>query len=285
MSTRKITPEQFSDGSTIDGSRIARALQDIIEMNNEVPLDSISKPRSPQFMILGGYPPQAAAGALTTSPPWLNYNLADATGEPIFRAKGIVASIGAGGAIPTDDGGLWTVSTLFDRPVIIDTICVHIDSWTPWPISLTGPTAGALGDASLLQILVDTDNVTSPEDRTVNSKEYHYRQYDPTIWRALDLNNAAAPTVDMAPPPPTALKDGTAPAAGHYSHVIERKDLNIPIHQMARVRFRLAFARRDTSTVAPGQLSWETGGSSTMNPGQPTWVIVYREQVRGQNNQ
>lgn len=278
MSTRKITTEQFSDGSTIDGSRIARAVTDIVEYNNAVPIDAVAKPRAPQFMILGAYPQQVVAGApITTSSPWVNYNLADAAGNPVFRAKGIAASETSAGTYPTTDGGMWTVSTLFDRPVIIDSVAVHIDSWEAWPIELTGPGGGALDKASLLQILIDTDSLYAPEDRTVNSKELHYRQFDPTVWHAQDLNNAAAPTVDMQPAPPTKLKDGSAVEP---SYVIERKNLNLPIHQFARVRFRLAFARKDTSAVA-GTKSWESdNGSNTMHPGQPTFVIVYREQLR-----
>lgn len=278
MSTRKITTEQFSDGSTIDGSRVARAITDVVSYNNELPLAAVAKTRAPQFMILGAYPQQVVAGSpITTSSPWVNYNLADAAGDPIFRAKGIAASENSAGVYTTADGGLWTVSTLFDRPVIIDTVAVHIDSWDAWPIELTGPGTSTLDNASLLQILIDTDNLYAPEDRTMNAKEFHYRQYDPTVWHAKNLNNAAAPAVDMAPQPPTKLKDGSATET---SYVIERKNLNLPIHQLARVRFRLAFARKDTSAVA-GDKSWESdNGSNTMHPGQPTFVIVYREQLR-----
>ena len=276
MSTRKITNEQFSDLSTIDGSRIAKAIAETVEITNNVPLDSIAKPRSAQFVILGAYPPNNAAAA-TTSPPWIAYNRADSAGDPVFRAKGVVASETAGGVFPTTDGGLWTAATLFDRPVIIDTICVHIDSWDGWPIRLHGVGAGN-NDIGLLQLLIDTDDVTSPEDRTKNAKEFHYRNFDPTVWEAKDLNNGVAPTVNMVPAVPTKLKDGSA---AYPSHVVEYKDINLPIHQMARVRFRLAFARKGTNASAAGSKSWETPGAATMHPGQPTWVIVYKEQVRG----
>ena len=277
MSTRKITKEQFSDGSTIDGSRIARAIDDTIEYNNEVPLEAIDKPRMPQFVILGANPKNNTV-AVTTSPPWLNYNLSG----PNFRAKGMAVSVSTTGVFPTNDGGLWTVSTIFDRPVIIDTICVHIEAWDGWPVLLTQPASSGLPDASLLQVMVDTDNLHAPEDRTMNSKEFHYRLYDPTIWRASYLNDVLlGSSTDMTPPRPVKLQDGTAQPAGYHSHVLERKDLNLPIHQFARVRFRLGFGSPATSAAPAGQLSWESGGSATMHPGQPTWVIVYREQARG----
>jgi len=278
MSTRKITKEQFSDGSTIDGSRIARAITDVIEQNNNIPLEHVSKSRMPQFLVLGAYPPMVVAGSpITTSPPWLNYNLAGASGGENFRAKGVVASQNSAGGYTTSDGGLWTVSTLFDRPVIIDTVSIHIDSWDHWPIKLTGPLVSAFANASLLQILIDTDNIHAPEDRTMNSKEFHYRQFDPTVWHANSLNKTA-PAVDMQPARPTLLGNGSA---AEPSYVIERKGLNLPIHQFARVRFRLAFARQDTSPTNAGTKSWASdGGSNTMHPGQPTFVIVYREQLR-----
>ena len=279
MSNRKITNEQFSDSSTIDGSRIARAIQDVVEYQNDVPLDAISKPRVPQWIILGAAAPNILAAGITTSPPWLNYNLTGATGTVDFRAKGVLASQTPAGPITAADGGLWTVSTVFDRPVIIDSICVHIDSWVPWPIDLNAPILGVRGEASLLQLIIDTDDVRAPEDRTVNAKEYHYRFYDPTVWEAPDLNNNVAPAAAMLPTPPTALKDGTAVQP---SYVIERKDINLPIHQLARVRFRLAFALQGTNPLVAGSKAWESGaGSNTMHPGQPTWTIVYREQLRG----
>ena len=282
MSTRKITKEQFSDGSTIDGSRIARAIDDTVAYNNEVPLEAIDKPRMPQFVVLGANPKNNTI-PVTISPPWLNYNLQDPVLPQVnFRAKGLAVSVTNSGIFPTTDGGLWTVSTVFDRPVIIDTICVHIDAWDAWPIHLDGPPTAGMSTSSLLQVMVDTDNVHAPEDRTVNSKEFHYRLYDPAIWKALYLNDVLLGTsTDMTPARPTKLQDGTAQAAGYYSYVIERKDINLPIHQFARVRFRLAFGRPDTSVIVPGSQSWETGGSATMHPGQPTWTIVYREQARG----
>tara|TARA_R110000772_G_scaffold14309_3_gene41470 strand:+ start:3800 stop:4648 length:849 start_codon:yes stop_codon:yes gene_type:complete len=282
MSTWKITKEQFSDGSTIDGSRLARAIDDTVGYNNEVPLEAISKPRMPQFVILGANPKNNAA-PVTMSPPWVNYNLQDpATSEVKFRAKGMAVSVTSNGTFPTTDGGLWTVSTIFDRPVIIDTICVHIESWDGWPILLTQPATSSMPDASLLQVMVDTDSVTAPEDRTVNSKEFHYRLYDPTVWRASYLNDVLlGASSDMTPARPAKLQDGTAQPAGYHSHVLESKDLNLPIHQFARVRFRLGFGSPGTNAAVPGAGSWETGGSATMHPGQPTWVIVYREQARG----
>ncbi len=279
MSTRKITKEQFSDNSTIDGSRIAKAIDDAVEYNNEVPLEAISKPRMPQFMVLGANP-KNNTGAITISPPWLNYNLQDpvVATQQNFRAKGMAVSVTSAGGYITTDGGLWTVSTLFDRPVIIDTICVHIESWEGWPILLTQP-VGSITSCSLLQLIVDTDNVHAPEDRTMNSKEFHYRFYDPTIWRASYLNDVLlAGSTDMAPARPTKLQDGTAQPAGYHSHVIEKKDMNLPIHQFARVRFRLGFGSPDTTNA---DKSWESGGSATMHAGQTTWVIVYREQARG----
>ena len=48
-STRKITREQFSDGTTIDGDRLEKALEEAQVSYNELPLSSISSMTSKQI--------------------------------------------------------------------------------------------------------------------------------------------------------------------------------------------------------------------------------------------
>ena len=277
MSNRRITDEQFSTNSTIDGSRISKAVSEAVEYNNNLPIEAVCRSRAVSCICLGAYPRavNAAAGALTYSAPWLWYSWADASSNKYYRAKGIQAATSTSGSLRTDDGGLWTVSTLFERPVIIDTVCVHIDHIDQsFPIKLS--TTPYTNGPSLLQLLIDTDDVTAPEDRTLNAKELHYFNFDPRVYQTPQLNDNTAPTNDMLPLYPADAKS-SANAEGTF--VLEKSDLNIPIHQFARVNFRLAFAN-ELGTSA--NFSWKSSGAPfTMHPGQPTFVIFFREQLRG----
>ena len=277
MSNRKITDEQFSTNGTIDGSRIAKAVSDAVQYNNELPIEAVCRSRAVSCICLGAYPRSigSAFGDLDYSAPWMFYSWADSTGNKYYRAKGVQAATTTAGSLLTDDGGLWTVSTLFERPVIIDTVCVHIDHMvTNYPIEFS--TTPYTNGPSLLQLLIDTDDVTAPEDRTLNAKELHYFNFDPRAYQTSQLNDATAPTNDMFPLLPLEAKSGSNTEG---TFVLEKTDLNIPIHQFARVRFRLAFAT-DLGTTA--NFSWKSSAAPyTMHPGQPTFVIFFREQLRG----
>tara|TARA_R100000808_G_C2155487_1_gene168206 strand:- start:11291 stop:12136 length:846 start_codon:yes stop_codon:yes gene_type:complete len=280
MSNRKITDEQFSTDSTIDGSRIAKAVSDVVNYNNDLPLEAVARSRSLSCICLGAYPRKhnAAAGALSHSPPWMWYSWEDTTVTPNvkhYRAKGVQAATKTDGTLLVDDGGVWTTSAIFDRPVIIDTVCVHIEHINIlWPIEFSyagGPKP--TDDVSLLQLLIDTDDLTAPEDRTLNAKELHYFNFDPKVHDARCLNQNT-PANDMFPVPPIDARQG---ANGVPSMLLEKRSLNIPVHQFARVRFRLAFAS-DKGTSA--NYSWASGAPHTMHPGQPTFIIFFREQLR-----
>tara|TARA_R100001015_G_C4635120_1_gene203565 strand:+ start:1133 stop:1954 length:822 start_codon:yes stop_codon:yes gene_type:complete len=273
MSTRKITREQFSDRSTIDGDRIQNAVTDVIERTNNVPIDDIAKPRSVQSMVLKAHMITniaAAAGAIEGFP-WL-YASSDNT-TPTWRAKGIEPGRAASGDLQpaAGYGGIWTSSTVFDRPVIIDSIAVHIDGYSNWyPIAMYKSSS----QRSLLQVLIDTDNRTTPEDRRYNSKEFHLHDYDSNYHLVPLMSPKTAPTDDMLPALPVSMTGGAAASVW----VLERTDLNIPIHQFARVRFRLAFAESDNVS---GAAEWNGNVPQTKMPGHPTFVVTYKETIHG----
>ena len=55
--------------------------------------------------------------------------------------------------------------------------------------------------------------------------------------------------------------------------MLTKQNLNIPIHQLARVRFRVALVG---SSPTPG-----LGFITDSIPGRPTFVIAYKEAIRG----
>ena len=78
-SNRTLTDEQFSDGTTIDGTRIDQALQDSVEHFNEVPAGDAST-RMTQQQFVFGYQP-----AMYTSMP--DTEAVSTVGVPVDRRK------------------------------------------------------------------------------------------------------------------------------------------------------------------------------------------------------
>lgn len=273
MSTRKITKEQFSDRSTIDGDRIQKAVTEVIDRTNDVPVDDIARSRSVQTMVLKAHMITsigAAAGGIEGFP-WL-YASSDNT-TPTWRAKGIEPGRATASDLQpaTGYGAIWTSSTVFDRPIIIDSIAVHIDNYANWYDIVMYKTAS---NRSVMQVLVDTDNRTTPEDRRYNSKEFHLHDYDAEYHLVPLMSPKIAPTDDMLPALPVSMTG----AGGAKVWILERTELNIPIHQLARVRFRLAFAESDNVS---GSAEWDGTTTFTKMPGHPTFVVTYKETIHG----
>ena len=277
MSTRKITKEQFSDRSTIDGSRIQKTIDEVVERTNDVPISDIARPRSVQTMILKAHTVNAL-GAVGNQDgfPWLYAS--SSSSVDTWRAKGVLAGR-ATTAVRTpaaDYAGIWTSCTVFDRPVILDSVAVHVDGYSNFYNLINMVTSTP--EKSVLQVLIDTDNTASPEDRTLNSKEFHLHGYDAKYSLVPLLSGKTAATADMLPPLPNSMTAGggmTVPASNVW--VLERNDLNIPIHQFARVRFRIAFADPDNVSATP-----EWGDvQGTKQPGHTTFVITYKETIHG----
>tara|TARA_Y100000592_G_scaffold99549_2_gene175980 strand:- start:1321 stop:2142 length:822 start_codon:yes stop_codon:yes gene_type:complete len=273
MSTRKISREQFSDRSTIDGDRIQKAVTEVIDRTNDVPLDDISRSRSVQTMVLKSHMITnvgAAAGGIAGFP-WL-YASSDNT-SPTWRAKGIEPGrTSAAQYNPSVDyAGIWTSSTVFDRPIILDSIAVHIDMYSDWYNIVMFKYSS---QRSLLQVLIDTDNQTTPEDRRYNSKEFHLHDYDSSYALVPLMSPKVAATDDMLP----ALPSSMTGASSANVWVLERNDLNIPIHQLSRVRFRLAFAEEDNISA---DAEWNASTPFTKMPGHPTFVVTYKETIHG----
>ena len=72
MSNRKITKHQFSDGTTVDGTRIDAALQDTTEYLNNVPAGDLAT-RYTQTQIVAGWTALQNASQKNQAP-WLRYH-------------------------------------------------------------------------------------------------------------------------------------------------------------------------------------------------------------------
>ena len=284
MSNRRITKEQFVNDGTIDGSRIQKALDETEEYINNIPLEAIKQRYSLNYMVftaLGAAAPTAGWGAggpgsalgYTRFAPYLNSsNLV--TGSN-YRVKGTTKNSET--LAPYDKStsypAVFTVATSFPRPVILDSICLFINS-------RGSASAGAWSDQGLetrsagdeayqrVRIIVDTDDMVSSEDRTLNSKEYVLQDFQETFWSG--THNTAGSTMF----PSSSEMGGGAPSwggAGSSQSLLLRKDgLNIPVHQFARTRFRLVLYASDSLATA----------LRDRTPENMTLTVVYKEALR-----
>ena len=89
---RHITDEQFSDGTTIDGSRIDNAMEDVVGHVNSIPKGDLGRRFVQSQYVAGWQPWSAATGAATTwdahHMPWLP-TINFPTGDPALPATAI----------------------------------------------------------------------------------------------------------------------------------------------------------------------------------------------------
>lgn len=251
MSIRVFTDQQFSDGTTIDGNRLERAMQELEDRQDTVP-DGDLRNRWTQTQIVAGWAPTVIAGSTATvgSRPYLRvYNgIADefsststAASMNKYRLKGTKVDhidVSAFNVANDDTQYSFTQSILFSRPAIIHAFDVLMmqDTTTssPAPAYKFGGAAATPG----IDIQISVDNPWAPEDRTQNDVELHVYNFDDTLQR-FSLAAAAA-TQDMTPAFRGGNNDGVA---------ITKNDLAIPIHQGARVRFSVTIPRYHSSAT------------------------------------
>ena len=253
MSIRVFTDQQFSDGTTIDGNRLERAMQEL-----EDRLDTVSdgdlRNRWTQTQIVAGWAPTVLAPAAPTigSHPYLRiYNniyeefsyVSTADSKNKYRLKGTkvdhIDVVEFNKLTPDDDTQYaFTQSLIFSRPAIIHAFDVLMmqDTTTssPAPAYKFGGAAATPG----IDIQISVDNPWAPEDKTQNDVELHVYNFDDTLQR-FSLAAAAA-TQDMTPAFRGGNNDGVA---------ITKNDLAIPIHQGARVRFTVTIPRYTSATT------------------------------------
>lgn len=255
MSIRVFTDQQFSDGTTIDGNRLERAMLELEDRLDTVP-DGDLKNRWTQTQIVAGWAPTVIAGSSATvgARPYLRiYNgindefssTSTAASMNKYRLKGTKVdhiSVSAFNAANDDTQYAFTQSLIFSRPAIIhafdvlmmqDTITAGSSS-DPAPAYKFGGAASTAG----IDIQISVDNPWAPEDRTQNDVELHVYNFDDTLQRFSIAPSSA--TQDMSPSFPGGNNDGIA---------IAKNNLAIPVHQGARVRFSVTIPRYDSSTT------------------------------------
>lgn len=313
MTNRRITEEQFESGSAIDGARIQKALNETEDYFNNIPLEAIREKYALNYMVFTSL--NAGVGYINAAPtvpikqsgffqdsPFLPADDRRLIGgvyhPPIKRVKGVfrderAAADGINSGSTNEKSTsyrVFTASTLFDRPVIIDSVCLFMMNRSPGSASAnadatntaesdrldeTGKyetTDSASRSRQRTRILIDTDDVVSSEDRTLNSKEYVLQDFQELFWNPSQWVGSAG--AQMSPNTSESTTGEFMSNPSHEGLYLLKRNINIPIHQLSRVRFRVC-------SYAPGVLANPTLPTvdflKDIKPENMTFTVIYKE--------
>jgi hypothetical protein len=298
--TRRITDQQFADDTAIDGSRVQKAMEDTEEYFNEVPIEAFTERYSLNYMVFTSLGPRVgfhvASGAPVTNtdgffhyspflPEHVNF------GNTLERSKGsdrVIDPFAYDTINRSADGQTYsaayvlTASVVFPEPVILDSVSLFISNkLTAANAPVVQPEAtypdqqtdgyyqlldGANRSLQRTRLLIDTDNVISAEDRTLNSKEYALKDFQELFWYP---TAGVAPSATMFPETATSTTGKWEYANGGL--YLRKSEINLPFHQMARVRFRVVLYGPEG--VGPTALD----KIRKIKPENFTFTIVYKE--------
>ena len=258
---RYITDEQFSDGTTIDGSRIDTALGDVQGLVNSIPRGDLDNRYTQTQYVMGWSPAKLnVANQFDTSLPWVqamndDAQLATLTGgtpnppDPYQnpqRAKGYatlgISPVAQESALGLINGAqyIWTTPIHFGSSVIVKSLEVFfmLDSIVG-PLNpygngyvFTAPPPGAPDNLSrdvTVGLIVDRPKAYGSEDRRLNQIAAVRSNF--VIDSAIINHTVAAPTSDMFP---TSYPGGDL--KGKYFEL----EVNEPLPEDSRVRVCVA---------------------------------------------
>ena len=277
MSIRKITQEQFSDGTTIDGVRIEHALDDLITRFNNVSHGDLRRRFTQSQIVCGFLPDTTAAKELPFLPSLNSAATTEATTPTAYdnvnRFKGIFTSE------EITHKNVWTVSQYFKDPIIIVDITVflqtdrsggaagsniHTNTFlygnTTYPKATPGLANEFVND---IDLLVSVDSIFAPEQRGNNTIALIRHGFSAEGY----LFSTAAPSSgapDMAQAYTGGLLNGL---------VIQMKDLNLPVHRDARVRWSLALPQ--------WRASYDPWGSTPCDGQVYSMTLTFLEPLHG----
>jgi hypothetical protein len=251
---REITKEQFSDGTTIDGNRIDRAMGDVVGRVNHIQKKDMKR-RWVQTQFVGGYTPQDPTSTSGTeiSAPWLagrndgvssvhNFYISDVRSEYRFKSSDVDTVVGG-------DQFVMTNAFYFRKPIIITglSVCMLTDAVYANTHNYTDDyddhTSG--DPANDLVVNIEVDNPFLPENRALSSVVYHRGGFKVTSQNFRGI--PAAPTLDMDPLHP----------GGHIQGIfMDDQDLNIPISRDSRVRFGVLIPNTTKTKWLHGETPW-----------------------------
>ena len=138
MSIRKITNQQFSEGTTVDGDRLDAALQNTEDRINHVPPGDVGT-RYTQTQVVAGWTALQTV-ANKNQAPWLRFQNSGSDRRGVgtiahpFRVKGTTTELyGAAWTAPGNSTiWVWTTSMYFESPCVVDAIDMM---WSTYALS------------------------------------------------------------------------------------------------------------------------------------------------------
>jgi hypothetical protein len=284
MSNRYITDQQFSDGTTIDGSRFERALQDLEEWTNQIPNGDMKNRWMQSQMVFRYFPPTAVTDAeLATNTgiagnlrhyPWLpvfNPSTSTVSSTNPMRIKGTKVPWKKAylSPLPADEyagiQAVWQTSFAIGRsPIIIEGLDAVLLCDDPtatrkaflntWEYDSSPPT-GAPPGARIqdLQLTITADNPFLPEIQGGNSILFTRRNF--SAENSI-MSPGGAPTpalfTDMLPSLDTLL-GGNAP---ELSLSINEHGLFIPVPPFTRIKLSMVIPVEAAGVVPWGETPW-----------------------------
>ena len=235
--SRTLTDEQFAAGTTIDGNRLDRAMEDHERRVNNVRKGDLLRRFVQTQFVAGFLPDPIAAGALPMLPFMLWRNTAGSVSGTVpdaylnpQRMKGVYKDDDL-------DPRVWTASFYFKHPIVIVDVVAFLQTdttGTPYANTFTYgapvPPHRATGDpVNDIDLLLTVDNPWRPEDQAANAVEIGRHNFRGT---AEAFNRAGPPGAwpDLQTPHPGGALRGIA---------IHARDLNIPLHRDSRARLSL----------------------------------------------
>jgi len=288
---RNLTKELFYDGTTIDGSRLEKAVGEVVGGINELDKGN-TKQRFVATQYHAGFNPQdRSASAQYGRFPWLKMRNDDdifgsmVEGAPFNRARlkgtlipGVQNYMMSGvSASSLGDQFAWTRMFHFSRPAILYGVSVmmHIDGGAGSTRPYTGTfdttlipytyAVGAGGEAPPpfspgsdtvdVPIVLDVMNPGSPEDAELTDVEMTRTQWtvNESMFSLLAPSPSAVGWTDMTPHNDST---GVADTRALGGRIVEFRDLNIPIHEQARVRLAVSIPLYDGTVYTQG--TWGT---------------------------
>ena len=260
---RLVTKQQFAEGTTIDGSRIDDAMQDVVDRANKVPAGDFAS-RYMRTQYVAGWTPYHTDTEETHQFPWLHHinNKSQVRGlstDPpsgtfnnVERVKGIETpgikgEFGDEGINLQAHHRIWETSYFFHKPCIVEDIRLFILTSHPdasgriytstFVYGSSPPSGYSAGDPSEgLSIVFSVDDEFNREDRSKASVEAIRTGFQVPYKTVSQIKipvgfNAASPASML----PINHHDG-AP----YGIYVPMTGLNIPIHQNARGRLAVS---------------------------------------------
>ena len=288
---REVTKEQFSALSTIDGRRIDKAVEDVVDRANAIEKRDLKR-RFFQTQFVGSFCPSKGKDSgevLSTqnndSLPFLPARNTDADAVHEYRIKGTKRT----DQTSNSDSLAATSSFSFDKPVVIVGLSVVMESGSAsynndWNYSGEVTLDKADLPSDDVTVSISVDNPFLPENRELNTEVYHKFNFDlqSQLFRPLHPTSIppepTSPSVDMVPT--SGNLSGPDPVPNMWGVCIDDQGLNIPVPRNSRARLSIVIP--DYGSYGALMSGWGSSVADTLNKrpfeGQVfTWTLTVLE--------